>query len=58
MGFVDCLPCFWPPHIFSDFGLSASSLGDVVSENFFPVDVLGCGIILCLPLPGAHEFLC
>ena len=35
---------FGLPHIACDFGLSVSSLGDVVCGNFFPVDVLCCGV--------------
>lgn len=49
-------PGFSLPHTFCDFGPSASSPGDVC-ENFFPVDVLGSGTILCLPLPEAYAFL-
>lgn len=29
--------------MFCDSGLSASSLGEVVCRNYFPLDVLGCG---------------
>ena len=45
------------PHIFCDFGLSASSLGDVVCGNFFPVDVLGCGVPTGQSYAFLYEFL-
>ena len=44
---------FGLPHIACDSGLSVSSLGDVVCGNFFPVDVLGCGV----PMVSSYVFV-